>query len=213
MRPPPPWRLLAAVAAGGAVGALLRWALGVGLPDGAGFPATTFAINLIGSFALASLPAVEAVRRSRLLTVGLGPGSAGWLHHPVGDLGAVARAARRRPRGAGGVVPPGAPSAPAWPASRWPTAGRARWPSRSSRTRRATNDSAAGRAGRRRRRPSAVPRRSLARRPLPVGHAAGQRGRARSCSGSSRALSLGEHPWPCWASASAAASRRTPRSR
>ena len=77
MRPPPPWRLLAAVAVGGAVGALLRWAMGVGLPDGDGFPATTFAINLAGSFALACLPAIDVVRRSRLLTVGLGPGLLG----------------------------------------------------------------------------------------------------------------------------------------
>lgn len=77
MSPAPPPRLVAAVALGGALGALLRWYLGVVVPDGPGFPWTTFAINVSGSFALAALPALPAVRRSRLLAVGLGTGVLG----------------------------------------------------------------------------------------------------------------------------------------
>jgi fluoride exporter len=66
-----------AVALGGALGAVLRWALGDAVPDGAGFPWTTFAINVSGSLALALLPALTAVRRRRLLAAGLGPGLLG----------------------------------------------------------------------------------------------------------------------------------------
>ncbi|MBB6628442.1 CrcB family protein [Nocardioides sp. KIGAM211] len=77
MTPAPPPRMVAAVALGGALGALLRWALGQLVPDGSGFPWTTFAINVSGSFALALLPALAAVRRSALLTVGLGTGVLG----------------------------------------------------------------------------------------------------------------------------------------
>lgn len=77
MRPAPTPRLVAAVAVGGALGALLRWSLGEALPDGAGFPWTTFAINVSGSLVLAALPAIAAVRRSQLLAVGLGTGVLG----------------------------------------------------------------------------------------------------------------------------------------
>jgi len=66
-----------AVALGGAVGALLRWTLSEGVPDGAGFPWTTFAINVSGSLVLALLPALPAVRRRPLLVAGLGPGLLG----------------------------------------------------------------------------------------------------------------------------------------
>lgn len=68
---------LVAVAVGGAAGALLRWVLGELVPDGSGFAWTTFAINVSGSFALALLPAMEAVRRNRQLAAGLGPGLLG----------------------------------------------------------------------------------------------------------------------------------------
>ncbi|MCW2790938.1 MAG: hypothetical protein JWO76_36 [Nocardioides sp.] len=77
MTPAPPPRLVAAVAVGGACGALVRWWFGEVAPDGSGFPWTTFAINLSGSFVLAALPALAVVRRSRLLTVGLGTGVLG----------------------------------------------------------------------------------------------------------------------------------------
>jgi CrcB protein len=66
-----------AVALGGALGAVLRWALGDAAPDGAGFPWTTFAINLTGSLVLAALPALHVVRRNKALAAGLGPGLLG----------------------------------------------------------------------------------------------------------------------------------------
>lgn len=70
-------RLCGCVAVGGAVGAVLRWSLGELVPDGSGFPWTTFAINVTGAFLLALLPGLAAVRRSRALTVTLGPGLLG----------------------------------------------------------------------------------------------------------------------------------------
>jgi CrcB protein len=71
-------RLIAAVAVGGAVGAVLRWMLDVLYPEHTGaFPWTTFAINVTGSFVLGLLPAISAVRRRQLLTVALGPGLLG----------------------------------------------------------------------------------------------------------------------------------------
>ncbi len=66
-----------AVALGGALGAVLRWALGDVVPDGAGFPWTTFAINVTGSLVLALLPVFDAVRRRRILAAALGPGLLG----------------------------------------------------------------------------------------------------------------------------------------
>ena len=47
------------------------------MPDGAGFPWTTFAINVTGSLALALLPALAVVRRRPVLAVALGPGVLG----------------------------------------------------------------------------------------------------------------------------------------
>ncbi len=53
-----PLLLLAAVSAGGVVGAEARYALTVALPDPPGaFPATTFAVNAVGSFAIGVLMA------------------------------------------------------------------------------------------------------------------------------------------------------------
>jgi CrcB protein len=66
-----------AVALGGALGAVLRWALDNAVPDGTGFPWTTFAINVTGSLVLALLPVFEAVRRRRILAAALGPGLLG----------------------------------------------------------------------------------------------------------------------------------------
>ena len=71
-------RLVAAVAVGGAVGALARWSLTEAFPpQHHDFPWTVFGINLVGSFVLALLPAVAAVRRHRELAVALGPGVLG----------------------------------------------------------------------------------------------------------------------------------------
>ncbi|MGR2752855.1 fluoride efflux transporter FluC [Agromyces arachidis] len=59
MRPPAPpyrrWSHLGLVAAGGAVGTALREAMLLAAPDLERFPATTFAINLVGAFALGVL--------------------------------------------------------------------------------------------------------------------------------------------------------------
>ncbi|MCL8023869.1 fluoride efflux transporter FluC [Nocardioides bruguierae] len=76
MSAPRPSAMLA-VAVGGALGAVLRWWLGEVAPDGAGFPGTTFAINVGGAFGLGLLPAVAAVRRRPLLTAGIGTGVLG----------------------------------------------------------------------------------------------------------------------------------------
>ena len=66
-----------AIAMGGALGAVLRWALGDAVPDGAGFPWTTFVVNVSGSLVLAWLPVFDAVRRRRVLVAALGPGLLG----------------------------------------------------------------------------------------------------------------------------------------
>ena len=47
------------------------------VPDGAGFPWTTFAINVTGSLALALLPAIGRVRPRPWLAAALGPGVLG----------------------------------------------------------------------------------------------------------------------------------------
>ena len=70
-------RLVAAVALGGAVGAVMRYLVGLAVPDADGFPWTTFAINVVGAFLLAALPALPVVRRSRAWSVGLGTGVLG----------------------------------------------------------------------------------------------------------------------------------------
>lgn len=71
-------RLVAAVAVGGALGALARWGLTSAFPsDADAFPWATFAVNVVGSFALALLPAFAVVRRRRGLAVALGPGVLG----------------------------------------------------------------------------------------------------------------------------------------
>lgn len=66
------------VAVGGALGACARAWLSTAYPDtGTGFPWTTFAINVTGSFLLALLPAFSAVRRHHLLPPMLGTGVLG----------------------------------------------------------------------------------------------------------------------------------------
>lgn len=76
MRPAP--QLIAAVAVGGAAGALARWGLSEAFPfDADELPWTILAINVLGSFALALLPALAAARRSPTVAVALGPGVLG----------------------------------------------------------------------------------------------------------------------------------------
>jgi fluoride exporter len=71
-------RLVAAVALGGALGALARWGVAEAFPVRVdAFPWPTFVVNVTGALALALLPALTAVRRSRTLAVGLGPGVLG----------------------------------------------------------------------------------------------------------------------------------------
>jgi CrcB protein len=70
-------RLLVAVAAGGAVGAVLRHLAGEVAPDGAGFPWTTFTVNVVGCALLAGLTLLPLVRRSETWAVALGPGVLG----------------------------------------------------------------------------------------------------------------------------------------
>jgi CrcB protein len=69
--------VLLAVAAGGAVGAVLRHLLVVAEPDDNGFPWTTLGINVVGAFLLALLPASQWVRRHHLLPPLLGTGVLG----------------------------------------------------------------------------------------------------------------------------------------
>ena len=70
-------RLLVVVVAGGAVGAVLRHLAGEVVPDGAGFPWTTFAVNVVGCALLAGLALVPLARRSETWAAALGPGLLG----------------------------------------------------------------------------------------------------------------------------------------
>ena len=91
MRPPLHLAVLA-VATGGAAGACLRHLLTEALPEAqAGFPWTTFAINVAGSFLLALLPASAVVRRRPLLPPLLGTGVLGGFT----TLSAYSEQARR----------------------------------------------------------------------------------------------------------------------
>lgn len=79
-RPPLDAMTLGAIAAGGVVGALARYGLGVGFPTATGtFPATTLAINLTGSLLLGLLVGVlvSRERAHRLLRPALGTGVLG----------------------------------------------------------------------------------------------------------------------------------------
>lgn len=122
-------RLLLAVAAGGAAGALLRWSVDLAAPaTTGGFPFTTLAINMVGAFALGLLHAlgrgyldvpvwvrvligpgllggfttfsVYALQTRDLLASGAtGTALAYLLATPVGALVAVEAALRLLPRG------------------------------------------------------------------------------------------------------------------
>ncbi|MEO5709145.1 MAG: CrcB family protein [Nocardioidaceae bacterium] len=80
MTKPPPLHVsvIAAVAAGGVAGAVLRYVLTVAFPDSTtGFPWTIFAVNVLGCFTLALLPHLRFVRRHALLPPLLGTGVLG----------------------------------------------------------------------------------------------------------------------------------------
>ncbi len=75
-----PWRVLAVIAAGGAVGAIARYALLSGVPTRPGqFPVGTFVINVSGSAALGVLAVVvaERFRQHHLVRPLLGTGLLG----------------------------------------------------------------------------------------------------------------------------------------
>ncbi|MBD8868290.1 fluoride efflux transporter FluC [Nocardioides donggukensis] len=76
-RPTPTPGLVAAVALGGALGALGRWAVGELTPPSPGFPWATLAVNVAGTLLLALLPAVPLVRRRPALPLFLGTGVLG----------------------------------------------------------------------------------------------------------------------------------------
>jgi CrcB protein len=70
--------VLAVVAVGGAIGALVRYALSTAFPDASGaFPWTILLVNVVGCALLAALPALAAVRRRPLLPPFLGTGVLG----------------------------------------------------------------------------------------------------------------------------------------
>lgn len=64
------------VAAGGALGAVLRHLVDTAATPGL-FPWPTLAINVAGAFALGILPALAVVRRSRRVALAVGPGLLG----------------------------------------------------------------------------------------------------------------------------------------
>lgn len=76
-RPPLLTSHVAAVALGGAIGAVLRWGISDAMPHDGGFPWGTFAINVTGAFLLALLPTFGAVRRNPVLPAFLGTGVLG----------------------------------------------------------------------------------------------------------------------------------------
>jgi CrcB protein len=77
-RPLPPRTAIVAVAAGGAIGAVIRYGATLAVPETAGhFPWTTFTINVTGCFLLALLPASRTIREHPWLPPALGTGVLG----------------------------------------------------------------------------------------------------------------------------------------
>ena len=77
-RAPLPASHVLAVSAGGALGALLRWALVLAAPAAAhGVPWVVLGINVVGSGLLAALPALAVVRRRDWVAPLLGTGVLG----------------------------------------------------------------------------------------------------------------------------------------
>jgi CrcB protein len=75
-----PGGVLAAISAGGAIGAIIRWSLGIAFPaPAAGFPWATFAINVSGCALIGVLMVVvtDVFTRQRLLRPFLGVGVLG----------------------------------------------------------------------------------------------------------------------------------------
>lgn len=68
---------LLGVAAGAAVGAVLRWSIGEAWPVGSGFPWSTLAINVIGALMLGALPLLVVARRDHRIALLIGPGLLG----------------------------------------------------------------------------------------------------------------------------------------
>lgn len=68
---------LAAASVGGVLGSLARYGLAESFPVTHTFPWTVFWINVVGSAALAGVPALRAVRRTPWLGVFLGTGILG----------------------------------------------------------------------------------------------------------------------------------------
>ena len=94
--------VLAAVAVGGAAGALARWGLSEAFPDPVdGFPWTIFGINVLGCLVLALLPAIRRGAPSRPAPAAARHRRARWLHHLVDVLRAGAGAGPRGPGRAG----------------------------------------------------------------------------------------------------------------
>ncbi len=74
------WRVIGVVSAGGVLGALARYGLGVAFPHTPGtFPWTTFAINVAGCLCIGALIVLvtEALRAPRLLRPFVGTGILG----------------------------------------------------------------------------------------------------------------------------------------
>ena len=77
-RPAPSPLAVAAVAVGGAVGAVARWAAGEAIPSGAdAFPWVTFAVNVVGCALLAAVALAPFVRRRPVVVALVGPGVLG----------------------------------------------------------------------------------------------------------------------------------------
>jgi fluoride exporter len=77
-RPAPSPPVVAAVAVGGAVGALARWAVSEAFPTRAdAFPWATFAVNVVGCGLLAAVALAPFVRRRPVVVALLGPGVLG----------------------------------------------------------------------------------------------------------------------------------------
>ncbi len=189
--------LVGAVAVGGALGAVLRYALTVAFPDPSdGFPWTIFAVNVLGCALLAPLPAIPVLRLHPALPPLLGPGVLGGFT----TLSTFAEQARAlvaaRPRRHGLRLRRRHPGGrPARGRARGP-AQHGRRPRRASEARRATGELAARRARGGRRRAAAVRRGEPARRRACPAARSWSTGPARCCSAGSPVSADRRRPRP-----------------